>query len=313
MLAVLAQLGLAAEVGHVGARVGLGDGQADALVAVDDAGEDAVDEGLLAELDQGRAADAQAADDVPHEAAGADARELVRQEHLVEEVPLLGRDTGHAVLGVRRGVVDAQEAGEVAAAAHLLVDGGGHLLLLVPLGHVGLDLIVDPLAHLGAEGGVGLVVVGGVVLREEGGQPIFSFIGFLFFSNLCPPQPWSNGRLRGRREGSQLTLWYQLGSAKGMSEPKGSRASAGADAAAAAAAGAAAFAGAGAGFGAGLGAGAGAGAAAGFFESSEPTWSLGLYFFSTPSLWYFQNILEASLPPTRWRIFLPPVFGVVGG
>jgi hypothetical protein len=51
---------------------------------------------------------------------------------------------------------------------------------------------------------------------------------------------------------------------------------------------------------AGLGAGAGAGAAA-FLESKEPICSWDLYFFRIPSLWYFQNCLEASLPPTRWR------------
>ena len=52
-------------------------------------------------------------------------------------------------------------------------------------------------------------------------------------------------------------------------------------------------------------AGAAASAALGL-ESSEPIWSLDLYFLSTPSLWYFQNCLEASLPATRLRIFLPP-------
>jgi hypothetical protein len=55
-----------------------------------------------------------------------------------------------------------------------------------------------------------------------------------------------------------------------------------------------------------LGAGAGAGSAALGLVSSEPTSSLGLYFFRMPSLWYFQNCLDASFPPTLVRIFLPP-------
>lgn len=166
VLAVLAQLRLAPKVRDVAARVGLSDGQADPLVAVQDTGKDAVNKGLLAELDQRGETDAQAANDVPHEAAGAGARELVGEEHLVEEVPLLGRDGRHAVLGVGGGVVHAQQAGEVAAAAHLLVDRRGDLLGLVPLGDVGLDVVLDPLADLGAEGGVALVEVGGVVLAE---------------------------------------------------------------------------------------------------------------------------------------------------
>lgn len=37
-----------------------------------------------------------------------------------------------------------------------------------------------------------------------------------------------------------------------------------------------------------------------------PIFSLGAYFFSTPSLWYFQNCFEASLPATRLRILAPP-------
>lgn len=55
------------------------------------------------------------------------------------------------------------------------------------------------------------------------------------------------------------------------------------------------------------GEGGGVGGAAAFLLSSEPTSSLGLYFFRMPSLWYFQNCFEASFPATRVRIFLPPV------
>lgn len=44
------------------------------------------------------------------------------------------------------------------------------------------------------------------------------------------------------------------------------------------------------------------------FASSltAPTFSFGAYFFSTPSLWYFQNCFDASLPATRFRILAPP-------
>ena len=167
VLAVLGKLGLAGEVGHVGAGVGLRDGQADALVAVEDTRQDAVDERLLAELDEGRAADAEAADDVPDETARAGAGQLVRQEHLVEEIPLLGGDRLDGVRDVVALVLGAEQAGQVAALAHLLVDLGGNLLLLVPLGHVGVDGGLDPLADLGTEGGVSLVVVRGVVLVER--------------------------------------------------------------------------------------------------------------------------------------------------
>ena len=51
----------------------------------------------------------------------------------------------------------------------------------------------------------------------------------------------------------------------------------------------------------------GVGGAAPFFEPKEPTWSFPLYFLRMPSLWYFQNCFDASLPATRVRIFLPPV------
>lgn len=50
----------------------------------------------------------------------------------------------------------------------------------------------------------------------------------------------------------------------------------------------------------------GVGGAAAFLVFREPTWSDFWYFLRMPSLWYFQNCLEASLPPTRWRIFFPP-------
>lgn len=48
-------------------------------------------------------------------------------------------------------------------------------------------------------------------------------------------------------------------------------------------------------------AGFGAGGLAFFLESNEPICSCDLYFFRIPSLWYFQNCFDASLPATRWR------------
>lgn len=166
VLAVLAQLGLARQVGNVAARIRLSDGQADALVTVQDAGQDPVLEGLLAELDQRRAANAEAADDVPDETTGAGARQLVCDEHLVEEIPLLWRHRFDLVLSVVALERCPEQASQVAPTTHLLVDLGRDLLLLVPLGDVGLDLVLDPFANLGSEGGVGLVEEGGVELHH---------------------------------------------------------------------------------------------------------------------------------------------------
>ena len=105
--------------------------------------------------------------------------------------------------------------------------------------------------------------------------------------------------------GVELTPWYQLGSENGICSPNGSRASS-----SSLLLGVAGF------FaGADLGAATGVGSAAGLASilgsalglvSRLPTWSCPLYFFRMPSLWYFQNCLEASLPATRARIFLPP-------
>lgn len=169
VLAVLAQLGLAGEVGHVGAGIGLGDGQADALVTAEDAGAEALLEGLGAKLEERRAADAEASNQVPDEAAGACPGQLVGDNHLVEEIPLLG---GHGLYA--RGhdvgrVLDAQQTGQVASAAHLLVNLLGNALRLIPLGDVRLNVGLDPLAQLSAQGGVGLVEVGGVVVLVPAG------------------------------------------------------------------------------------------------------------------------------------------------
>ena len=57
-----------------------------------------------------------------------------------------------------------------------------------------------------------------------------------------------------------------------------------------------------------LGSGLGLGSDVGL-ESSDPICKEGLYFLRMPSLWYFQNCFDASLPPTRVKIFLPPKVG----
>jgi hypothetical protein len=63
--------------------------------------------------------------------------------------------------------VHAQQACQITPSAHLLVDILGNLLLLVPFSNVRLDGGFDPLANLGAEGGVGFIVVGRVVLESD--------------------------------------------------------------------------------------------------------------------------------------------------
>ena len=58
----------------------------------------------------------------------------------------------------------AEHTSEVSALAHILEDLVGHLLRFVPFGYVGHEFLLDPLADLIAEGYVGIVVVGRVVL-----------------------------------------------------------------------------------------------------------------------------------------------------
>lgn len=165
VLAVGAELSLAIEAGDVATRIGLSDGEADPLVTGQDTGEDAVDEALLAELEEGRASDSETADEVPDETTGGSAADLIGDDQLVEEIPLLG---GHALdrlaAGVLGGVVYTEETGEVASAAHLLVDFGIDQPVLIPLGDIGLNGGLDPLTNLGTEGSMGFVEVRGVVL-----------------------------------------------------------------------------------------------------------------------------------------------------
>lgn len=163
VLTILAQLRLARQVRNVRACIGLSNGQADTLVTIQNARQNSVLEALLAKLDQRRAADAKSTNDVPDKPAGANAGDLIGDEHLVEEIPVLGRNGFVAVVNIVLLVGGAEQAGQVTTTAHLLVDCRRDLLLLVPLGHVGLDLVVDPFADLGAESSVGL----GEVRRME--------------------------------------------------------------------------------------------------------------------------------------------------
>lgn len=169
VLAILAQLGLAGEVGNVGAGIGLGDGQADALVAAQDARAEALLESLGAKLEEWRAADTETSNQVPDEAARAGPGQLVGHNQLVEEIPLLRGDGLYACGHEVGRVLDAQQTGQVASATHLLVNLLGNTLRLIPLGHMRLDIGLNPLTQLSAQGRVGLVEVGGVVVLVPAG------------------------------------------------------------------------------------------------------------------------------------------------
>jgi hypothetical protein len=82
----------------------------------------------------------------------------------VEEVPFFRGNGRDAVRGVLALVMHPQETGEVAAGPHLLVDLIRNLLRLVPLADIRFDVLGYPGADFVAEGGVGFVEVGGVVL-----------------------------------------------------------------------------------------------------------------------------------------------------
>lgn len=164
VLAVLRELSLACQVSNVATGIRLSDGEADALVSVKDSRHDPLDKFGLAELGHWRGSDAKAADEVPHEASTACARELIGEEHLMEEVPLLHGHALYTVLCKVCLIFHAQQASQVSALAHLLVDRVRNLLGLVPLGDVGHDFLLNPLSHFVAESGVSLVEVRGVIL-----------------------------------------------------------------------------------------------------------------------------------------------------
>lgn len=85
----------------------------------------------------------------------------------MEEIPVLRSNGLHSILGVINWIDDAQQTGEIPSFAHGLVDGRRDLLALLPLGNIGFDLILNECSDFFTEGGVSLVVVGGVELFKH--------------------------------------------------------------------------------------------------------------------------------------------------
>jgi hypothetical protein len=110
VLPILTELSFASQVRHVRACIWFRDGKADPLVAVQYTWNDTVDKGLLAMLHKRWAANAITTNDIPHESARSRAGELVRKEHLVEQIPLLRGHGFHSlVCKMRRIIVDSQQ------------------------------------------------------------------------------------------------------------------------------------------------------------------------------------------------------------
>lgn len=255
VLTILGELGLTAQAGDVGSCVRLSDGKADALVTVEDAGQNAVLQGLATKVHDWRATNTETSNDVPDETSRGGAGKLISDNQLVEEIPLLwcdGSDTVWGVLG--REVVRSHQTGKVSAGTHFLVDALGDLLGLVPLSHEWLNLLLNPGADLGAQGDVALVVVWGVVLR--------------IVSNLIDAHVWYS---------VARTVWYHDGSAYGIKSPNSSNGSKSALSTLVTVVVAAGLATA-------AGAGGGGGGAAAFLVSKDPTWSLALYFLRIPAM-----------------------------
>lgn len=202
VLAILGELSLTAEVGDITARIGLGNSQANTLVTSQNAGQDTVNELLLAKLDQGRATNAVTTDQVPDQTTATSTRQLVGQQHLVEQIPALRRHRLDPVWGVLLGVLDTQQTGQVAALTHLLVDLVGDILGLIPLGDVGLDLGVDPFADFLTESGVRVVEVRGGVLSR--GSPTLALLHH--HHQELPVKKTYTLVPRGVGEGNQITI-----------------------------------------------------------------------------------------------------------
>ncbi len=170
MLAVGGLGGGGAEAGDVGAREGLGDGEADLLLAREDVVGDALLEGrVLAEVEDAGQADDHAGHVAVLEAAAGGADLLLRADHVVEVVELLAID----------GAVEQVDAVQVLAGAHAHVEdaGLGHLLdqlladvLARPLLVEGLggDVLVGELADGALQAAVAVAEVGRL---ELGGEP----------------------------------------------------------------------------------------------------------------------------------------------
>ena len=146
---------------------GLSDSQTDPLLPSQQTRHDPIHQRLLAVLQNRRTPYPIPTDQIPDEPTAASTRDLVRDQHLVKQVPLLRRHALDPSVGQVRRELPTQQARQVTSIAHGLVDVIRHLLCLVPVGDVGHDLVFDPLADFGAEGGVGLVEVRGVILEFE--------------------------------------------------------------------------------------------------------------------------------------------------
>lgn len=199
VLAILAELSLTAEISHITARIGLRDSQANALVTSQNAGQDTVNQLLLAEFDQRRATNTITTDQVPNQATASSAGQLVSEQHLMEQIPAVWRHRLHPVGSVLLGVLDTQQTGQVATLTHLLVDMRGDLLAFIPLGNVRFDLGLDPLANLITESGVRFVEVRRRVLSIARilAPSQFLLIFYFFFGLDLHP-----GTTRDRRTGS---------------------------------------------------------------------------------------------------------------
>lgn len=180
MLAVFGELGFTSQVGNIATSIYVGlvktsgeihrvhtwfsNGETDAFVAAKYLRYDALHKLLLAELDEGRAANAITTNEVPHETATTSTRDFIGKKHLMEEIPLLRRHTLYARLGQVLGVMDPQKTSEVSTLTHLLVDLIRHLSCLFPLGDIRHDLFFHPLSDFVAKRCVGLVEIWGVIL-----------------------------------------------------------------------------------------------------------------------------------------------------
>src|SRR5690606_21353219 len=165
VLAIFGLLGSADKVSNVGARIRLGNGETDALIAGKNAGHDALLESLRAEFEDRWETNSEATNDVPDETTAARPAQFVRNNQLMEVIPVFRCHASDTPVGVFLHVVSSAKAGEVAALTHFLVNLLRDTLSLIPLGDKRLDLFLDPLADLLAQGNVRGIVVGRVLLR----------------------------------------------------------------------------------------------------------------------------------------------------
>src|SRR6186997_3299357 len=99
-----------------------GDGKADALVAAKNLRNDTLNNRLLAKLDKRWAANTETSDEIPHKTSAASTGDLVSEQHLVEQIPLLWRNALDPMFREMFRELDTQHTGEVASLRHLFVD-----------------------------------------------------------------------------------------------------------------------------------------------------------------------------------------------